>query len=160
MEVLECVQRRTMELVKSLEHKSYEEQLGVFCLEKRRIKGDLITLYNSLKDGLSQVGISLFFQATSDGMRGHSLKLHQESLRLNIMRNSFIGKMTRHWNGLPREVVESPSLEVFRKTLDMTLGAMVLLTHMVVFGHRLDSMISEVFSSLIDSVVLHKLKTK
>lgn len=69
MELLKHVQIKAMKLLKGIDNKTQEEwleKLGLFPMEKRRLRGDLIAFYNCVKEGCSEVAVDLFSWVTND----------------------------------------------------------------------------------------------
>uniref|UniRef100_A0A8B9J0M6 Reverse transcriptase domain-containing protein n=1 Tax=Amazona collaria TaxID=241587 RepID=A0A8B9J0M6_9PSIT len=125
MEVLEQAQRRATRMIRGLEHLPYEDRMRKFSLEKRRLRGDLIAAFQYLKGAYRDAGEGLFIRDCGDRTRGNGFKLKQGKFRLDMRKKFFTVRVVRHWNGLPREVVNAPSLTVFNAVLDRASGGMI-----------------------------------
>jgi len=93
-------------------------------LEKGRLRGDLITVYNFLErcNGGGNPDLSL---VTGDRTRGNGMKLYQEKFRLDIKERLFTEIVVSHWNRLPTEVVMAASLSHSREAPEDALSHMV-----------------------------------
>ncbi|XP_059578763.1 RNA-directed DNA polymerase from mobile element jockey isoform X1 [Alligator mississippiensis] len=125
---LERVQRRATRMVKGLQAKPYEERLenlDLFSLCKRRLRGDLVAAYKFIMGAQKGIGEVLFTKAPPGVTRNNGHKLAESRFRLDIRKNSFTVRVAKVWNGLPREVVLSPTLGIFKRRLDRHLAGVI-----------------------------------
>ena len=110
-------------MIKGLEH-LYEERLsnlGLFSLQKRRLRGDLINVYKHLQGNERQMDEAMLFSMVhTSRTRSNGLKLEHRKFHTKLQMNFITVRVTEHWNRLPREVVESP-MEIFKTHLDAYL---------------------------------------
>jgi len=78
-----------------------------------------------LKDRCQEDGARLLSVVPSDRTRGSGHKLKQGKFRLNMRKNFFPLRVTEPWHRLPRGVVDSPSLEIFKPHLDKVLCSLL-----------------------------------
>ncbi|KAK4829003.1 hypothetical protein QYF61_001759 [Mycteria americana] len=115
MDLLERVQRQATKVIRGMEQLTYEERLsGLFIVEKRRLQGDLIAAFQSLKGAYKKDGDKLFSRACCDRTRGNGFKLKKGSFRPDLRKKIFTVRVVKHWHRLPREELDAPSLETFK----------------------------------------------
>ena len=121
--MLEKVQRRATKLIPGIRHLSYPERLqkmGLYSLEQRRVRGDLIETYKIL-NGMERINLSGMFTISSHvRSRGHSFKLYKPALKkgLNFRKNFFSYRVISTWNSLPASVVMAKDTNQFKNNLD------------------------------------------
>ena len=98
--------------------------LGLFSLEKRRMRGDLTAAFQYLKGAYKQEESKFFGRVDNSRTRGKGFKLKEGRFRLNVRGKFFTGRVVKCWNRLP-EVVDALSVGVFKARLDGALGNLV-----------------------------------
>jgi len=113
------------ELLESLPYEETLRELGLFTLEKRGLRGNFIAVFQYLKGSCQEDRCSPFARSHLERTRGSGCKLHQESFHLHTRKTFFAVRTIDHCNNLPRDVVESPSLEVFKTQLNKVLHNLI-----------------------------------
>lgn len=103
--------------LKNCEYDVRNERLGLWSLEERRNRADLIQVFKMWK-GLSLPSFGSFFDLNRfDKTRGHSLKLVKHRCRTDLRRHFFSERVVNRWNSLDESIVSSDSLKIFKNRL-------------------------------------------
>ena len=100
--------------------------------------GDLIAAFQYLKGAYRKDGDNLFSRDNSDRTRGNGFKLKQGRFRPDTRKKFFTMRVVKHWNRLPTEVAEAPSLEPFQTRLDRALSTLISLAMSLLTAGGLD----------------------
>ena len=128
VEKLEIVQRRATRRIRGQENRPYNDRLramGLFSLEKHRLRGDLMTMYKFIGGDHQDLGERLFTRAPQGMMRSNGYKLLQDCFRPDIRKNFFTVQAPKVWNSLPSEVVQASKLNTFKNKLDAYLAGIL-----------------------------------
>ena len=115
-------------MIRGLEHLPCEDrlrELGLFSVERRRFREDLIAAFQYLKGTYRKAGEGLCIRECRDRMRDNGFKLKEGRFRLDVRKKLFTVRVVRYWNRLPREAVAAPSVAVFKARLDGALSNLV-----------------------------------
>ena len=125
VKMIENVQIRATKLVDGLSDLEYHERLEKLelpTLKYRRARGDMIQLYRHFHI-YDRSTVSPSFQPQCRSSRKHKYQLvwqrPKDGVR-GLQSNSFYFRTTQAWNNLPREVVNAPNIDSFKRLLDNT----------------------------------------
>ena len=116
--LIEGVQRRATKTISVLKNLEYEERLKILKIPSmyyRRDRGDMIECYKFTHDKYKSV---MPFTFDNSSRRGHSLKMTKNHVKTSLRKHFFSVRVVNHWNSLPAEIVQAPTMNTFKNRLD------------------------------------------
>lgn len=137
VQLIERVQRKALKLIKwtfsekhlidDMEYVNRLRFLGLTTLETRRARGDMIEVYK-LFHGHYDVDVSTIFTLKTETRtrQNHSLVIYKELVKSKTVKRSFRHRVVDLWNSLNEDIVNAPSLNVFKNRLDAKFCEMLM----------------------------------
>ena len=120
-ELIERVQRRFTKSIRGLQSMDYNQRLvklGLWTLEERRNRNDLIEVYKMIH-GHSSIPLDTFFVLRNNKRtRGHKYTLYKKACCRDVRAHFFSGRVVNRWNRLTEEVVDVGSINGFKRGLE------------------------------------------
>jgi len=118
--LIERVQHRFRRMIPGFSKLPYCEilkRLGLWSLEERRNRADLIEVFKMVK-GLSEIPMESMFEfSTTKHLRGHELKLTKHRSKLEVRRHFFTERLVNRWNSLDHLTVNASIMNSFKNGL-------------------------------------------
>ena len=117
---MESVQRRATKIIPGFEELNYRERLerlGLYSMEYRRKRGDMIQVFKIL-NSIDRVDPNYFFKINERSSRKNSKKLFKPRHNKDVRGNSFSHRVIDDWNSLPENVTKAETVNAFKNRLD------------------------------------------
>lgn len=127
IERLEKVQAKATKMIPSIRHLNYErrlEQLNLFSLEKRRLRGQLIETFKILK-GIDNIDYRNIFTLCESQTRSNGWKLELKRFNTSQCGDFFSYRIPTYWNKLSPDVVNCTNVEQFKTKLDKVIDGIM-----------------------------------
>ena len=108
-------------MIPRFRNKSYEErlnELNLFSLSKRRLRGDLIAIFRILHV-VDNIDINDYVTTDlTSTTRNNGFKIIGKRFRSNEAKHFFFNRFVNVWNSVSAQIVNSNTIESFKKKLD------------------------------------------
>ena len=126
LDELERIQRKVIKMIPKLRNKPYEErlkELNLFSLSKRRLRRDLIEVFKNFHGFDNNNTIDYITTGITSTTRNNGFKIIGKRFRSNEVKNFSFNRIVNVWNSLPAQIVNSITIESYKKKLDKHLAS-------------------------------------